>query len=85
MLLINSNEHHFSNRIRIRFQAAPASVTIFLLLRLTLAIISIGHVAGAQSDFEIRLDAKKYVERGSTLLLRCENNVQPQILSKVSC
>lgn len=39
---------------------------------------------GGSSDFDVRLIAKKYVEKGSTLVLRCDNNVQNSILYKVS-
>lgn len=41
-------------------------------------------MTGGEAEFNVRLVAKKYVEKGSTLLLRCDNDVQKEILYKVS-
>lgn len=37
-----------------------------------------------QSDVEAHLVVRKYVEKGSSVTLHCEHNVQPKILYKVS-
>ncbi|CAO1390958.1 unnamed protein product, partial [Diamesa tonsa] len=40
--------------------------------------------ANGQSDVEVELIAKRYVEKGSSLTLHCKHNVIPAILYKVS-
>lgn len=40
-------------------------------------------ILGGQSDFDVRLVVQNYVEKGASLQLLCENNVQREILYKV--
>lgn len=48
------------------------------------SISTLFSIAGGQSDFTVHLKAEKYVERGKSLKLHCNNNVKPDILYKVS-
>lgn len=41
-------------------------------------------ILDGQSNFEVQLIARKYVEQGATVTLECEHNVDPSILYKVS-
>lgn len=45
---------------------------------------SSSHFADGQSDVEVDLIAKKYVERGTSLTLICKHNVEPERLYKVT-
>jgi hypothetical protein len=40
-------------------------------------------VSGGQSDVEVQLRVKKYVEKGSHVTIYCDHNVKPEILYKV--
>lgn len=41
------------------------------------------HRLVAQSDVEAQLVLKRFIERGSSVTMQCEHNVQPKILYKV--
>ncbi|CRK92440.1 CLUMA_CG006007, isoform A [Clunio marinus] len=43
-----------------------------------------GSCSNGQSDVEVEVIAKKYVERGSTVTLICKHNVEPERLYKVT-
>lgn len=36
-----------------------------------------------QSEVEVKLITREYVERGSTIILHCKHNVDPKVLYKV--
>jgi hypothetical protein len=44
----------------------------------------VSFVSDGQSDVEVELIAKKYVERGSSVGLFCKHNVEPQKIYKVT-
>lgn len=70
-----------NNNINIEYNSF---LTSLVLIGISFPIFLPPSSTGGQSDFDVRLVAKKYVEKGSTLLLRCDNNVQREILYKVS-
>lgn len=41
-------------------------------------------ISDGQSDVEVELIAKKYVERGSSVILYCKHNVEAQKIYKVT-
>ncbi|XP_055699185.1 uncharacterized protein LOC129799383 [Phlebotomus papatasi] len=47
-------------------------------------LILMNHRTSGQSEFEVQLVVRKYVEKGSSVTLRCDHNVKPEILYKVT-
>lgn len=65
--------HHFDNLLN--------SFVVFCLMNLQ---TNFSVISGGQSDVEVQLISKQYLDKGSSVTLHCKHNVAAEYLYKVS-